>query len=240
MNARKSVVITGVTSGIGLACVHQVVAAGFHVYGLARRHDLLQKLAETYPQQFTPFTCDLANRGQLQEAVEMIRNQPDELVALVNNAGLMKIADTHTMPMADVDQEIEVLFRAPYFLTRELLPKMITQKSGIIINMTSVAGMRPSAKMTAYAAMKAALMHFTQSIAAEYADRGIRAVSISPGIVETDLMNKVLMAMIARKIPLKRLSKPEEIAKVVVTLLGETGSYATGSNWVLDGGLALT
>jgi NAD(P)-dependent dehydrogenase (short-subunit alcohol dehydrogenase family) len=234
----KTVVITGVTSGIGKATAERLIQAGHRVIGLARSKEKLDVLAAEHPDKLIPFVCDVRDLAAVKETVaSIVANGPVDV--LVNNAGLLKFSATHELPDADLAAQIETILLGTIYVTRALLPTFLAQGRGLVVNLGSVSGQKASPKMAAYGAAKAGVENFTKSIALEYADKGIRAVTIAPGTVETALMDKMMFAMIGKKVPMKRIGQPREVAALIEFLMSDDAGYITGASVVVDGGVSL-
>ncbi|HVH47782.1 MAG TPA: SDR family oxidoreductase [Labilithrix sp.] len=237
--AAKTVVITGVTSGIGKAIAERLVGKGHRVVGLARSKDKLDALAAEHPERLIPFVCDVRDAARVKEVVQEIVAKVGTVDALVNNAGLLKFSATHDLADADLLAQVETILLGTIYMTRALLPTFIAQSRGLVVNLGSVSGQKASPKMAAYGAAKAGVENFTKSIALEYADKNIRAITICPGTIETGLMDKMMFAMIGKKVPMKRIGQPKEIAGLVEFLLSDDAAYMTGASVVVDGGVGL-
>jgi NAD(P)-dependent dehydrogenase (short-subunit alcohol dehydrogenase family) len=235
----KTVVVTGVTSGIGKAVAERLVAEGHRVVGLARSKDKLAELAASHPERILPFECDVRDGGAVARTVESVVAQTKTVDAVVNNAGLLKFSPTHQLTDADLLAQIETILLGTIYVTRALLPTFLSQGYGLVVNLGSVSGQKASPKMAAYGAAKAGVENFTKSVALEYADKNIRAVTICPGTIETGLMDKLMFAMIGKKVPLKRIGQPKEIASLVAFLMSDDAAYMTGASVVIDGGVGL-
>ena len=235
----KTVVVTGVTSGIGKAIAERLLAGGHRVVGLARSKEKLDALAADHPEKLLPYVCDVRDAARVKEVVQEIVAKVGTVDALVNNAGLLKFSATHDVSDADLLAQVETILLGTIYMTRALLPTFIAQQRGLVVNLGSVSGQKASPKMAAYGAAKAGVENFTKSIALEYADKNIRAITICPGTIETGLMDKMMFAMIGKKVPMKRIGQPKEIASLVEFLLSEDAAYMTGSSVVVDGGVGL-
>ena len=238
-SSSKTVVITGVTSGIGKAVAERLVGSGHRVVGLARSKEKLDALAAAHPDKIVPFVCDVRDAAQVKATVQDVVAKVGTVDALVNNAGLLKFSATHDLSDADLLAQVETILLGTIYMTRALLPTFIAQNRGLVLNLGSVSGQKASPKMAAYGAAKAGVENFTKSIALEYADKNIRAITICPGTIETGLMDKMMFAMIGKKVPMKRIGQPREIAGLVEFLLSEDAAYMTGSSVVVDGGVGL-
>lgn len=235
----KTVVVTGVTSGIGKAVAERLIGSGHRVVGLARSKDKLDALAAEHPEKLLPFVLDVRDAAAVKTVLADVVAKVGTVDAVINNAGLLKFAPTHELGDADLLAQIETILLGTIYVTRALLPTFLAQGKGVILNLGSVSGQKASPKMAAYGAAKAGVENFTKSVALEYADKGIRALTICPGTIETALMDKMMFAMIGKKVPMKRIGQAKEIAGLVEYLLSDDAAYMTGASLVVDGGVSL-
>ncbi|MBX3204147.1 MAG: SDR family oxidoreductase [Labilithrix sp.] len=235
----KTVVVTGVTRGIGKAVAERLIGKGHRIVGLARSKDELDALAAAHPDRLLPFVCDVRDGARVKEVIQEAVAKVGTVDAVVNNAGLLKFSATHDLADADLLAQVETILLGTIYVTRALLPTFIAQQRGLVVNLGSVSGQKASPKMAAYGAAKAGVENFTKSIALEYADKNIRAITICPGTIETTLMDKMMFAMIGKKVPMKRIGQPKEVAGLVEFLLSDDAAYMTGASVVIDGGVGL-
>lgn len=162
---------------------------------------------------------------------------------LVNNAGIdgkrVKISDSE---VEDWDRVIAVNLRGPYLCSRAVLPGMIAQGKGVILNISSVHEVIPWSGHTAYCAAKAAMGMMTQSLALELQDSGVRVISLAPGAIKTPINEDVWsdpkgMADLRKKIPMQRIGETDEVAKIARVLVSDDASYMTGTTVTVDGGM---
>jgi 3-oxoacyl-[acyl-carrier protein] reductase len=159
---------------------------------------------------------------------------------LVNNAGITRDGLMVRMTDEDWNQVMDTNLHSAFRLCRAATEIMMQQRKGAIINVTSVSGLRGNAGQANYAASKAAVAAMSTSLAKEMGRRGIRVNCVAPGFVETDMveaMSTKVVDVAKGMIPMRRLARPEEIAKVVCFLASDDASYVTGQQWVVDGGL---
>jgi NAD(P)-dependent dehydrogenase (short-subunit alcohol dehydrogenase family) len=162
------------------------------------------------------------------------------LDVLINNAAIMKFENAHETTEGSVRSQLAVNLEAPIHLSAAAIRSMLQQDTGgHILNIASVAGLKAAPKLAVYNATKAALIHYTRSLAAEYATRRIRANVICPGAIETGLTNRVMFAVIQKSVPLGRLQTVEEVASLVAWLTSHDARNVTGSIYSLDGGMGL-
>jgi NAD(P)-dependent dehydrogenase (short-subunit alcohol dehydrogenase family) len=234
-----TVLVTGATGGIGLAVTELLAEKGYGVVAIGRSQEKIAALAGRFGANVEWHAVDLRDTAAVAALATDLASRHGSFHALVNAAGAVKLEATHEVSETSFDEQMDLLFRAPFLLTTRLLPGMIAAGGGVIVNIGSVAAEKASPKMAVYAAAKAALLNFTKTVALEYADKKVRAVCIHPGGVQTGLMDKIMFAMIQKRTPLKRLATPQEVAALVLFALSEEASLMTGSVLALDGGVSL-
>lgn len=185
---------------------------------------------------------DAKNPDDVEKIVQYAQAEFDRIDTLVNNAGVIRDKLLATMPKEDWDIVIETNLGGVFNFTKAVLPLMMMQRSGKIINLSSTAGERGGKGQANYAASKGAINAFTRAMAVELAPKGIRVNAVAPGMVITELSETVRSLAgkaILKSIPLKRYGDPEEVAKVVAFLASDDSSYITGQIITVDGGLSL-
>ena len=237
---QKVALITGASRGIGKACAQALAGQGFKVAIHYRSQEQQARdVAATLPGAKI-FQADLAHEEQCKELVKQVKETFGRLDVLVNNAGMsLDQLITFAKP-SDFDQLLDVNLKSTFNLSKSVSRLMIKQKSGCIINMSSVVGYMGNGGQSMYAASKAAITAFTKSIAVDLASFGIRANCVAPGFIKTDMTDELpaeAQAAILNKVPLNRLGTPEEVAACVVFLASEGASYITGSTIHVNGGM---
>jgi NAD(P)-dependent dehydrogenase (short-subunit alcohol dehydrogenase family) len=222
--------VTGATSGIGRAVALKLAQAGATVFTTGRRAG------------FGDTQHVVADLGDLAD-VRRLADEVGRIDVLVNNAGIFPVGPTVEQDVETYERVFAVNVRGPYFLTAALVPKMIANGGGSIVNISSVTARTGTPHMSVYAASKAALDALTLSWAVEFGGHGIRVNSVAPGLTRTEKVEKNLGAAIARIVaptPLGRAGEPEEIAEAVLFLASPRSSFLTGSIVTADGGAIAT
>lgn len=232
--------VTGASRGIGKACAQKLSEAGYRVAIHYRsREELAQELSQTLPESKI-YQADISDEDQCKSLVKAVKSDFGRIDVLVNNAG-MSIDQVITFAKPDdFDKLYATNVKSCFNLSKLCSKVMIKQKSGSIINLTSVVGYTGNAGQSMYAATKGALTAFTKSIAADLAPFGIRANCVAPGFIATDMTEALgdeVKEAILSKVPLKRLGSPSEIGSVVAFLGSDKASYITGSTIHVNGGM---
>lgn len=185
---------------------------------------------------------DVGESGVAAAIVESVVKEWGRIDVLVNNAGIVR--DTLLLRMSDDDWDrvIETNLRSTFLCTRAALKPMLRQRSGRIVNLGSISGIRGNAGQANYSASKAGIIAFTKSVAREVASRGITVNAVAPGLIETDItigMPDKAREALLEQIPLGRMGRVDEVAELVAYLASDKASYITGQAVVIDGGLAM-
>lgn len=237
----KITIITGGGSGIGLSCARVFSQEGAKVVIFGRRKNLLEDATREIGVNITAVSGDITRKEDIQRLVETTVNTYGRVDILVNNAGIFTGAPLHEMKDDDWDTALNVNMTSVFKLTREVLPHMIRQKSGNIINISSILGLIAVPNTAAYNVSKGGLNQFTRSLAVEYGPSGIRSNAICPGLIATEMTAELmededLMREWRKSYPIGRFGQPEDIARACLFLAGDESSFVTGAMLPVDGG----
>jgi 3-oxoacyl-[acyl-carrier protein] reductase len=237
-------VITGGTRGIGLAVAKRLAGDGYDVL-LTYRGDAEAAAAAKDElagsgRQVEVIAADISTADGAGRAIEAAMQSLGRLDVLVNNAGITR--DTLLMRMSDDDWDavLTTNLKGAFLTTKAAIRPMLRQRSGRIVNITSVVGQVGNAGQANYAAAKAGLIGFTKSLAKEVGSRGITVNAIAPGFIDTRLTAALpdeMKTMLLERTPLNRFGTPEDVAGAVAFLVGPDASFITGHTLTVDGGL---
>jgi NAD(P)-dependent dehydrogenase (short-subunit alcohol dehydrogenase family) len=242
----RTAIVTGASRGIGAAVAQALDAAGARVALVARSADQLADVAARLANDPVVIPADLGTAdGAPTAAGTALDAFGGRLDVLVNNAGIAVRKDTEDLQLDEMDRLWNVNVRSALQLTAAILPAMLARESGSIVSISSISGVRGAPRRALYAATKAALDGMTRALAMEYGPRGIRANSVAPGVVETDLWRENLAKpgvaeAVLDVIPTRRVSTPEEVADTVVFLASDASRAITGEVISADGGIHAT
>ena len=242
--AGKTALVTGAARGIGKALALKFAAEGANVAFTDLVIDENGKQTEeeiaALGVKAKGYASNAADFTQTEEVVKQIKEDFGSIDILVNNAGITKDGLMMRMSEAQWDAVIAVNLKSAFNFIHAVLPIMMRQRSGSIINMASVVGVHGNAGQANYAASKAGLIALAKSIAQEVGSRGIRANAIAPGFIETAMtaaLPEEVRADWCKKIPLRRGGQVEDIANVALFLASDMSSYVTGQVIQVDGGM---
>lgn len=241
----KKALVTGAARGIGKSIAAALVAQGASVAVCdLDAATLEQTKAELSAGGGTVIShvADVADAGSVAGLAKAVLEVFGGLDILVNNAGITRDTLLIRMKDEDWDKVITVNLKSVYLTTKAFARKMMKQRSGSIINISSVIGLRGNAGQANYAASKAGIIGFSKSAAREFAPRGIRVNVIAPGFIQTemtDVLPDEVKSAIMKDTPLGRIGTPEEVAGAVVFLASDLASYVTGHVLAVDGGMTM-
>ncbi len=247
MKNGKTAFITGATRGIGKEIAVKLAKEGYDVaINYRTMNEEVEKLKTEIEQNFD-VKCALVQGdvSKFEDAEKMVKEVIETLGkidVLVNNAGITKDGLLMRMAKEDFESVIDINLVGTFNVTRNVIPFMIKQKSGRVINISSVVGVAGNAGQTNYSASKAGIIGFTKSLAREVASRNILVNAVAPGFIATDMtsvLNDSQKENISTQIPLKRMGEAQDVANLVKFLASEEASYITGQVIHVDGGMIM-
>ncbi len=240
----KTAIITGASRGIGKGIAKVFALNGANVaFTFSKSIELakeFEKELNSLGVKAIAYQSDAANYSDSIDLIEKINTDFDNIDILVNNAGITRDNLLMRMQEEDFNQVIKVNLNSVFNMTKAVQKIMLKQRSGSIINMSSVVGVKGNAGQSNYAASKAGIIGFSKSIALELGSRNIRCNVIAPGFIETEMTEKLDEKIIdnwRNSIPLKRGGTPVDVANACVWLASDMSSYVTGQVLNIDGGL---
>jgi 3-oxoacyl-[acyl-carrier protein] reductase len=236
--------VTGASRGIGRAIARRLAERGATVVAGARGDNAAAVATEIREAggKATAVALEVTDTSAVEAAVAAILQEFGRIDVLVNNAGITRDQLMLRMKREDWDAVLATNLTAAFSTAQAVLKPMIRQRSGRIINMTSVVGQSGNAGQANYAASKAGLIGFTKALALEVASRNITVNAVAPGLIETDMTRALAedaQRTWADKIPLRRLGTPDDVASAVVFLASDEASYITGHVLAVNGGMYL-
>ncbi len=241
----KTAIVTGASRGIGAEIARKLCEAGANVAlcsrsaeAVAQIADMLQSEGHTAIHQ----AADISQKADVEAFIKMVLDRFSQLDILVNNAGITR--DTLLMRLKDADWDtvLQTNLTGTMYCTRAVLRPMIRQKSGRIINISSVVGIVGNAGQANYAAAKAGIIGLTKATAKEVGARGITVNAIAPGFITTDMTAQIPeqnQKQLLELIPLREFGRPEDVADAVCFLASDAARYITGQTLQVDGGMVM-
>ena len=242
---QKIAVVTGGSRGIGKSVVLALAGAGYQVAFSYVRDEAsaaaLQAQVEGLGRDCLAVQCDVKEAPSIQAFFERVEQRFERIDLLVNNAGITRDGLLATQSLSDITEVIQTNLVGTLLCCQQVLPCMMRQRSGCIVNLSSVAAQKPGKGQSNYAAAKGGVEALTRALAVELAPRNIRVNAVAPGIVSTDMSQALVGAHeqeIQSRLLIKRFARPEEIADAVL-YLAERGLYVTGEVLPVLGGLKM-
>lgn len=240
----KRVIVTGATRGIGKAITNAFLSEGATVIGIYAGNDdaarnLIQE-ASTNSSDLSLHKCDVSNREDVNRFFEKIESKYETIDVLVNNAGIRRDSIVALMKPEQWERVLDVNLKGTFLMSKSVIPLMMKQKFGRIINTTSPMSYLGFSGQANYSASKAGQIGFTKSLSKETAKKKITVNCVSPGFVATELIDDLTPEQLAeykKLVPMKRFARTEEIADAVLFLASDKASYITGAVLEITGGL---
>jgi NAD(P)-dependent dehydrogenase (short-subunit alcohol dehydrogenase family) len=241
----KVAVVSGGTSGIGLAIARRFAKEGAHVFIFGRHRDALDEAVQLVGPNVTAIQADASRLEDLDRVADAVRSATGTVDVVVSSAGLVEQVPLPEITPDHYDRTFALNAKAPLFLVQKMLPMM--GNGGSIILVSSAMHYMGLPNHSTYAASKAALRSYSRTWAAEFKDSGIRANTLSPGVVDTPMLDSqastpeeaaAIREGYANYAPMRRLARPEELASAALFLASDESSFMTGSDMVVDGGVS--
>src|SRR3954468_1964698 len=239
-------VVTGAGRGIGHAIAVRLASEGARVASVSRSEENAKKTADEInaarPHSAKAYAVDVSDHAAVQEVGARILEDFERVDILVNNAGVTRDGLSLRMSVDDWDTVLNTNLKGAFNFVQSVQRSMIKQRSGRIINISSVIGLIGNAGQANYAASKAGLIGLTKSLAREMASRGITVNALAPGLIETDMtsvLSEEIRKTILEKVPLGKLGEPDDIAGAVAYLASPEAKYITGQVLTVDGGMVM-
>tara|TARA_Y100001954_G_scaffold229467_1_gene275535 strand:- start:1551 stop:2297 length:747 start_codon:yes stop_codon:yes gene_type:complete len=240
----KTAIITGATRGIGKGVALKLAEHGadvaFTYISSSEKALALENELKAFGVKAKGYKSDASLMKDAEELIKNVLENFESIDVLVNNAGITKDNLLMRMSKEDFDRVLEVNLKSIFNMTKAVQRTMLKQRSGSIVNMTSVVGVKGNAGQSNYAASKAGVIGFTKSIALELGSRNIRCNAIAPGFIETEMTENLGEEVIKNwrdSIPLKRGGTPEDVANTTLFLVSDLSAYITGQTLHVCGGM---
>lgn len=238
----KTILVTGGTNGIGKTIAHHFYDEKAIVYLTGTNNSLVNEINSKNDPRMIAIMSDFSSTN-FQNDIQSKIDKIDTIDILVNNAGINKIDNFVDTKSEDFEKILNVNLKAPYEISKIVTKKMIKNKYGRIVNISSIFGKLSKPKRSLYSMSKFGIHGLTVALSAELSDKNILTNTVSPGFVNTDLTKKILsleeINSLAEAVPIKRFAETEEIAKLVMFLSSNDNTYISGQNIMIDGGFSI-
>jgi len=244
--ANKTALVTGGSAGLGLAIAQRFAREGAHVFITGRRRETLDAAKSSIEGRVTAVTADVTVSDELDEVVDAVRREGGHLDVVVANAGIIERANLEDVTEEHFDRTFDVNARGLLFTVQKTLP--LVRPGGSIVLVGSITAVKGAPGAGAYSAAKAAVRSYARTWAAEFGDRALRVNVLSPGPVDTSIIDgqseyfgldpAALRTHMSTHVPMGRLGHPDEIANGALFLASDESSFMTGAELCIDGGMA--
>jgi len=235
----KNIIVTGASGGIGNSIVEKLNECGVNVLASGTRLEKLEELKSKF-NKIKILKFDISQSDKIEEFIDNAANELGGLDCIVNNAGITHDNLAIRMSIDEWKKVIDINLTSTFLMSKFAIKKMLKNKKGKIINITSVVGHTGNLGQANYTASKAGLVAMSKSLAIEYAKKNINVNCISPGFIKTAMTDKIdekFKEVIVSKIPSARLGEPEDIANAVLFLASENSNYINGETLHVNGGM---
>tara|TARA_B100000424_G_scaffold252998_1_gene229808 strand:- start:3 stop:740 length:738 start_codon:yes stop_codon:yes gene_type:complete len=236
----NNIIVTGATGGIGNSIVKKLYDAGANILATGTKNEKLEELKKKF-QNIKTFKFDISQTDSLENFIEDATKQLEgKLDCLVNNAGITQDNLAIRMSIKEWKKVIDINLTSTFLISKFAIKKMLKNKKGKIVNITSVVGHTGNLGQTNYTASKAGIIAMSKSLAIEYAKKNININCISPGFIKTAMTDKIddkFKEVIISKIPSARLGEPEDVANAVIFLASSHSDYINGETLHVNGGM---
>ena len=235
----KKILITGATGGIGKALVKKFTSLEGNILATGTKNEKLDLLKKEFPE-INILKFDISEHSKIEEFIENVNSQLTSLDVVVNNAGIALDNLSLRMKNEEWQKVIDINLTSTFLLCKYATKKMLKNKYGRIVNITSIVGHTGNIGQANYAASKSGMIGMTKSLAIEYAKKNITLNCVSPGFIQSNMTDKILesiKAVLTSKIPMSKLGSGEDVANTVAFLSSDAASYITGETIHVNGGM---
>ena len=235
----KKILVTGATGGIGDSIVKKFLSLDASVLGTGTNNEKLEALKKNYPKIET-VKFDISEHEKIDEFIENVFSKLGGLDILINNAGITKDNLSLRMKNDEWQKIIDINLSSTFYLCKSAIKKMLKNKYGRIVNITSIVGHTGNIGQANYSASKAGVVAMSKSLAIEYAKKNISVNCVSPGFIKTKMTEKISEEMkntLLSRIPMNKLGTPDDVSNTVAFLCSESSSYITGETIHVNGGM---
>ena len=235
----KNIIVTGATGGIGNSIVQRLNDYGANILASGTKDEKLKELKSKY-ENIKILKFDISQNNKIEEFIENASRELGGIDCIVNNAGITQDNLSIRMSLEEWKKVIDINLTSTFLMSKFAIKKMLKNKKGKIINITSVVGHSGNVGQANYTASKAGIVAMSKSLALEYAKKNINVNCISPGFIKTAMSDKIddkFKEIIISKIPSARLGEPEDIANAVLFLASDLSNYINGETLHVNGGM---